>query len=64
MYVVYDSLFNFIYSAFHKTLPKSSLKIHWISVRFYAMGDSFNLIDICGPSKTIINKWNPSQLKK
>ena len=27
------------YSAFHKTLPKSCLKIPWISVRFYEMGD-------------------------
>ena len=30
-----------IYSQFHKTLPKSSLlvQMHWISVRFYEMGD-------------------------
>ena len=28
------------YSPFHKTLPKSSLQIHWISVRFYEMGDT------------------------
>ena len=27
------------YSQFHKTLPKSSLPMHWISVRFYEMGD-------------------------
>ena len=27
------------YSLFHKTLPKSSLKRHCISVRFYEMGD-------------------------
>ena len=27
------------YSQFHKTLPKSSLQMHWISVRFYEMGD-------------------------
>ena len=25
----------FKYSPFHKTLPKSSLRMHWISVRFY-----------------------------
>ena len=25
----------FIYSLFHKTLPKSSLQMRWISVRFY-----------------------------
>ena len=30
----------FFYSQFHKTLPKSSLQMHWISVRFYEMGDS------------------------
>ena len=29
-----------IYSLFHKTLPKSSLLMHWISVRFYEMGDT------------------------
>ena len=28
------------YSQFHKTLPKSSLQLHWISVRLYEMGDS------------------------
>ena len=27
------------YSPFHKTLPISSLQIHWISVRFYEMDD-------------------------
>ena len=31
-----------IYSQFHKTLPWSSLQIHWISVRFYEMGDIKN----------------------
>ena len=29
-----------IYRPFQKTLPKSSLQMHWISVRFYEMGDS------------------------
>ena len=29
----------YLYSLFHKPLPKSSLQIHWISVRFYEMGD-------------------------
>ena len=29
-----------IYSPFHKTLPRSSLKMHWISVRFYEIGVS------------------------
>ena len=28
-----------IYSPFHKTLPKSSLKMHRISLRFYEIGD-------------------------
>ena len=32
------------YSQFHKTLPKSSLQMHWISVRFYEMGDTQNFI--------------------
>ena len=26
------------YRPFHKTLPKSSLQMYWISVRFYEMG--------------------------
>ena len=30
------------YSQFHKTLPTSRLQMHWISVRFYEMGDSWN----------------------
>ena len=29
------------YSQFHKTLPNSSLQMHWTSVRFYKMGDSY-----------------------
>ena len=28
-----------LYSLFHKTLPKSSLQMHWISVRFHEIGD-------------------------
>ena len=32
------SLLNSNYSRFHKTSPKSSLQLHWISVRFYEMG--------------------------
>jgi len=27
-------------SPFHKTLPKTSLEMHRVSVRFYEMGDS------------------------
>ena len=30
----------FVYCPFHKTLSKSGLWMHWISVRFYEMGDS------------------------
>ena len=30
---------RFTYSPFHKTLPRSSLQMHLISVRFYEMGD-------------------------
>ena len=32
-------LFSFMYRPFHKTLPKSSLQMHWISVRFCEIGD-------------------------
>ena len=32
-------LHNETYGPCHKTLPKCSLQIHWISVRFYEMGD-------------------------
>ena len=31
-------LINLTYSLFHKTLPRSSIKVYWISVRFYEMG--------------------------
>ena len=31
---------TWIYSLFHKTLPRSSIKMRWISVRFYEMGDT------------------------
>ena len=27
------------YILFHKTLPRSIIQMHWISVRFYEMGD-------------------------
>ena len=36
----------FFYSQFNKTLPKSSLQMHWISERFYEMGD-ITLREIC-----------------
>ena len=35
--------FKLFYSLFHKTLPKSSLLMHWFSVRFYDMGDWSNM---------------------
>ena len=33
------SVFLLNVSQFHKTFPKSSSQMHWISVRFYEMGD-------------------------
>ena len=30
-----------MYSQFHKTLPNSGKEMHWISVRFYEMGDIY-----------------------
>ena len=38
--------FLFVYRPFHKTLPKSSVQMHWISVRFYEMDDT-QYIHIC-----------------
>ena len=32
---------NIQYSPFNKTLPICSLQMHWISVRFYEMGDNY-----------------------
>jgi len=29
----------FLYSPFHRILPKPSLQMHWISARFYEMVD-------------------------
>ena len=41
---IFQSLFIviplFTYSPFHKTLPKSSQQMYWISVRFSELGDS------------------------
>ena len=34
-----------LYSQFHKTLPKYSLQMHWISVTFSEMGD---MLSTCG----------------
>ena len=30
--------FDFTYSPFHKTLPKSGLKMHWISIKYVLFG--------------------------
>ena len=30
---------HLVYSPFHQTLPRSSYRMHWISVRFYGMVD-------------------------
>ena len=35
----------FVYSPFHKTLPRTSSQMHWISVRFYEMGDKIILFN-------------------
>ena len=41
--VILYSQYSRIYSLFHKTLPKLILQMHWISVRFYEMGDIHNM---------------------
>ena len=33
-----DKFLFLIYSLFHKTLPRSTIQMHWISARFYEMG--------------------------
>ena len=38
---------NLTYIQFHKTFPRSSLQKHWISVRFYEMGDTLTLWLCC-----------------
>ena len=37
-------IISFWYSPFHKTLPRSSLQMHWVSVRFYEMGDIWTIV--------------------
>ena len=44
-------MINLMYSPFHKTLPRSSFLMHWISVRFYEMGDTWK-------TDTLIKKYN------
>ena len=34
-----------MYSLFHKTLPRSILQMHWISVRFCEMGDMYKCLN-------------------
>ena len=46
-YIYVFHFFMFTYRPFHKTLPKSSLRIHLISVRFYEMGDISYFIKPC-----------------
>ena len=44
----------FRYSPYHKTLSRSSLQMHWVTVRFYEMGD----ISTCFLLNNIINNNN------
>jgi len=49
----------FLYSLFHKTLPRSNIQIDWISVRIYEMGDTWKLISkkgIITPRKSCVIK--------
>ena len=41
-----------LYNPFNKTIPKPSLQIHWISLRFYEMGVTIN-IRICPEKKAV-----------
>ena len=38
VFALTNRIIGHINSPFHKTLPKSSLLMHWITVRFYEMG--------------------------
>ena len=51
----YEGIFS--YSLFHKTLPKPGLQMHWISVRFYELGDRI-------PCTHNILQFLPKVLKK
>ena len=42
-----------MYSQFHKTLPKSSLLMNWISVGFNEIGDMQHTV-----VKVLIRSWN------
>ena len=43
---------DLLYSTFHKTLPRSNLEMHLISVRFYEMGDRTNV-----PKEVVFHHW-------
>ena len=45
------------YSLFHKTLPKSGLQLHWTSVRFYDMGVTSNILEICNRNYVYTNTY-------
>ena len=39
IFTLYNIIFmSFTYSPFHKTLPRSSSEMHWLSLRFYEIG--------------------------
>ena len=45
------------YSPFHKTLPRSSLQMHWISVRFLWNGRCLNFQPLEKNEKKVIEVW-------
>ena len=46
VYVLYFVFVCQWYRPFHKTLPRSSLQMHWISVRFYETGCSIKTVSL------------------
>ena len=51
-----------IYSPFHKTLPKSSLRMHCFSVRFYEMGNIRYMADHAGGGRySVVNPVEVTQ---
>ena len=58
-----------MYRPFHKTLQKHSIQMHWISLRFYEMDDTWNtfldsLICICCIIFFNANRWAFRKSKK
>ena len=51
----YSEGYSHIYRPFHKTLPRSSAFVNWISVSFY---ETAGCTCICGISLTWPGKWN------